>query len=94
MMRGPYSLDDQVLVRNATPPGHIRTPMFLRGQKGRVVDILGPFANPEELAYGRSGTALTLYRVQFQQVDVWQNYDGDAGDTIIADLYENWLEPA
>ena len=94
-MSAKYAVGDAVTVRQAYPPGHVRTPYFIRGHQGVVQEVVGKFANPEELAYGRDGKpALTLYRVQFRQQDVWLGYDGSPKDTAIVDLYENWLEPA
>jgi nitrile hydratase len=86
---------DAVTVRRAYPPGHIRTPHYIRGKSGVVERICGSFANPEELAYGRNGLPpQPLYRVRFAQSQVWPDYAGAAGDTIDIEIYEHWLEPA
>ena len=90
-----FSIGETVKVRAAFPPGHVRTPFFVRGKTGRVTEILGPYRNPEELAYGRSGEpALPLYRVIFETADLWDDYQGAARDTTVVDVYENWLESA
>jgi hypothetical protein len=82
-----------VQVRAVYPPGHVRTPYYLRGRCGVVESVAGHFANPEELAYGRAGLPKrALYRVRFRQSDLWPGYAGAAADTIVADLYEHWLE--
>lgn len=89
-----YSPGDKVQVREAYPPGHVRTPFFVRGCAGEVQEIAGVFPNPEELAYGRDGLpGVPLYRVSFKQSEVWDGYDGPAADTIVIDIYEHWLEP-
>ena len=86
---------DAVLVRCAYPPGHLRTPTFIRGKRGVVEALPGVYANPEELAYGRSGTPeQPLYRVRFWQSEVWPEYAGPAADSIFVDIYEHWLIPA
>ena len=83
-----------VHVRRGNPPGHIRTPYYIRGKQGIVERICGEFRNPEELAYGRSGEPKqVLYRVRFAQKDVWPGYAGPPDDTIDVELYEHWLEP-
>ncbi|NNK79586.1 MAG: nitrile hydratase subunit beta, partial [Litoreibacter sp.] len=41
-----------VRIRALTPPGHIRTPFYLRGKRGVIERQLGAFKNPEQLAYG------------------------------------------
>ena len=90
-----FAKGDPVQVRLAYPPGHLRTPAFIRGKRGIVEDLPGAYANPEELAYGRSGTpVLQLYRVRFWQSDVWCKYTGPDVDSIFVDIYEHWLIPA
>jgi nitrile hydratase subunit beta len=85
---------DRVRVALAFPPGHIRTPLFLRGKTGVILREYGVFPNPERLAYGMHGEpALTLYMVKFTMDEVW----GGAGaygpkDTVTADIYEHWLQ--
>lgn len=89
-----YTPGDPVTVLDFHPPGHVRTPFFIRGRAGVVQSILGAFPNPEELAYGRDGTpAQTLYRVSFHQRDIWPDYNGPEKDTLVIDIYEHWLEP-
>jgi len=86
---------DAVVVRRAYPPGHVRTPWYIRGHHGTVVHALGPFPNPEELAYNRPGLpAQPLYRVRFRQSQIWPDYVGGAGDTLDVEIYQHWLEPA
>ena len=85
----------RVTVRRADPPGHIRTPWYIRGHVGEVERLCGAFANPEELAYNRSGLpAQPLYRVRFRQSEVWADYRGPAQDSIEIEIYQHWLEPA
>ena len=85
---------ERVRVRALFPPGHVRTPHFTRGRRGEVVGVVGAFRNPEDLAYGRrSGSEIHLYRVRFGQRELWPDYAGVEADTLIADLYEHWLEP-
>jgi nitrile hydratase subunit beta len=92
-MTARFQVGTQVHVRRGNPPGHIRTPYYIRGKQGVVERICGTFRNPEELAYGRSGEPKqVLYRVRFAQKDVWPNYAGPATDTIDVELYEHWLE--
>jgi nitrile hydratase len=89
-----FSPGERVRVRKVDSPGHIRTPHYIRGKTGVIERFVGFFKNPEELAYGRSGTPLkALYRVRFVQRDVWPDYAGSADDTIDIDLYQHWLEP-
>ena len=85
---------DRVAIRAAYPPGHIRTPYYIRGKTGVIERLCGGFPNPEELAYGRDGLpAQPLYRVRFRQGEVWPGYAGGAGDTVDIEIYEHWLDP-
>jgi nitrile hydratase subunit beta len=85
----------RVRVRRAHPPGHIRTPWYIRGHDGVVERICGVYPNPEELAYGRTGLpAQPLYRVRFLQREVWPDYGGNAEDSVDIEIYQHWLEPA
>jgi nitrile hydratase len=94
-MSPSFNVGEKVRVRSAYPLGHVRTPSYVRGKTGVVERILGPFRNPEELAYGRSGEpAQPLYRVRFLQCEVWPGYGGTATDTVDVEIYQHWLEPA
>lgn len=87
-------MGSRVRVRNDMPPGHIRTPAYLRGKSGVIERTLGPFANPEQLAYRHNGEALALYRVRFTMAGVWGAAAETPTDTIEAEIYAHWLEPA
>ena len=71
---------------------HIRTPHYVRGMQGTVVRQLGAFPNPEDLAFARPATTRALYHVRFDQPAVWQQ--GHAGDELVVEIFEHWLEPA
>lgn len=92
-MTARFAVGAAVRVRTAFPPGHVRTPYFIRGKRGVVDSIAGAFANPEELAYGRPGAPpRPLYRVRFHQTDLWPDYRGTENDTAVVDIFEHWLE--
>jgi nitrile hydratase len=85
-----------VRVKNEWPetkgPCHIRTPHYLRGEQGRVIRRLGEFANPEDLAFARPAPKRALYHVAFDQPAIW--HEGRAGDSLLVEIFEHWLEPA
>jgi hypothetical protein len=94
-MSDRFAIGDRVRVRAAFPPGHVRTPHYLRGKHGQILSVAGRFANPEELAYGRDGApARALYRVRFEQAALWPDDRDRARDSVVADIFEHWLEPA
>jgi len=83
-----------VRVRRMMPPGHVRTPAYLRGKHGVIERRLGLFDNPEDLAYGHRGNARPLYRVRFTMAEVWGQDAETPGDCLDAEIYDHWLEPA
>ena len=84
---------ERVRVRSEDRLGHVRTPAYVRGKRGRVESVLGEFRNPETLAYGETGLPeRPLYKVSFRQVDLWEGYPGPASDKLCMDIYEHWLE--
>ncbi len=88
----PFEVGARVQVDARTPLGHIRTPWYCRGKVGTIERMCGAFANPEELAYNRSGQpAQTLYRVRFFQTELWPDYVGAPSDTVEIELYQHWL---
>jgi nitrile hydratase len=92
-MSATFAAGDRVLIRWADSPGHLRTPYYIRGKSGVVERYLGEFANPEELAFGRSGLPKQpLYRVRFKQTDIWPDYRGRPDDTVDIEIYQHWLE--
>jgi nitrile hydratase len=94
-MSAAFHPGDRVRVRQAYPPGHVRTPYYIRGKSGVIERVLEAFPNPEERAYGRNGLpAQVLYRVRFAQPEVWPDYTGPAADTVDIEIFEHWLEPA
>lgn len=90
-----FEKGDPVRVRFAHPPGHVRTPYYIRGCRGVIERLCGVYPNPEELAYARSGRpAQPLYRVRFLQRDVWPDYTGSSADTLDIEIYQHWLDSA
>lgn len=95
MAAARFKPGEKVRVVEAYPPGHIRTPFYIRGCTGEVERVCGSFPNPEELAQMRDGLpAVPLYRVRFAQKDVWPDYRGASSDVVEVEIYQHWLEPA
>jgi len=92
---GKFKPRDRVRVHSWTPPGHVRTPYYVRGNVGVIESLAGAFRNPEELAYGRTDAPeRPLYRVSFALSDLWPDRRARTGDRVVMDIFEHWLEPA
>lgn len=89
-----FSAGERVRVRADFPPGHVRTPVYVRGKTGVVTRQFGSFKNPELAAYRLTGPKKVLYQVRFRQTDLWPRYAGSEADTVDLDLYSHWLEKA
>lgn len=93
-----FAPGDRVRVRDAWPEStgkkvHVRTPHFVRGHVGTVLRVMGEFANPEELAFGRQGLPkLPLYMVEFEREALFPG-TSYGRESLTADIYANWLEP-
>ena len=95
MLDAKFKPGERVKVLKAFPPGHIRTPYYIRGHVGEIERICGAFPNPEELAQMRSGLPpQPLYRVRFRQKDVWPDYSGNPADVLEVEIFQHWLEKA
>jgi nitrile hydratase len=92
-VRAPWSAGIAVRVKRQPPEHHCRTPHYLRGIQGVILDVAGRFRDPSLLAFNKPGLPMRyLYRVQFFQRDIWPNYAGSSTDTVVADIYEHWLD--
>jgi len=85
---------DRVRVKSWMPPGHVRAPSYLRGKTGEIERALGPFGNPELLAYRLDGPRQELFRVRFTMAELWGPNAERPTDTVDAEIYGHWLEPA
>jgi len=83
-----------VVIRKQPPEAHCRTPFYLRGVKGEIAEVRGRFRDPSLLAFHKPGLPMrVLYRVRFKQKDVWPDYTGSPHDTVVADIFEHWIDP-
>ncbi len=84
---------DRVRVRAMMPPGHVRTPAYLRGKTGIIERSLGDYPNPEQLAYRQRAEPRALYRVRFSMAEIWGAAAENPDDTLDAEIFAHWLEP-
>jgi len=83
----------KVRVKSHWPPGHIRTPAYLRGKIGQIERRIGLFNNPEDSAYRQDGPQRELVRVRFHMAEIWGARAERSEDVIEAEIYAHWLEP-
>ncbi|NEQ51598.1 MAG: nitrile hydratase subunit beta [Leptolyngbya sp. SIO3F4] len=91
-----YHTGDLVQIVDQPKPGHIRTPVYLLGKKGRIANLQGLFPNPEDLAHFKSKVVrLPLYLVDFDMAEVWgeQCPQRSLQDKLRVEIYETWLMP-
>jgi nitrile hydratase len=88
-----YRIGDKVRTRNIHPTGHTRLPRYLRGHVGEIALVHGTHVFPDTNAHGLGENPQPLYTVRFAASAIW----GEARnprDTVSADLWESYLEPA
>ncbi len=76
---------------NIHPPGHTRLPRYVRGKRGLVEKVHGPFVFPDANADGRGESPQWLYCVRFSGSELWGR-DGDPKLDVSIDAWESYLE--
>jgi nitrile hydratase subunit beta len=75
---------DRVVARNVHPGNHTRMPRYVRGRRGVVRSVNGPYLLPDTNAHGGSRDWEPVYAVEF--------WGKNGNDTICVDLWESYLE--
>ena len=84
---------DKVRTKNMHLTTHTRLPRYLRGHEGEIMRLHGTHVFPDTNAHGKGEHPQALYTVGFSARDIW----GQARhprDTVSADLWESYLDPA
>ncbi len=76
---------DQVTVKQENPLGNPRTPVYVRGKTGVVVDVHGVINNPRD----HRSLYPPLYTVMF---DIREIFGTQTDDKLYVDVHEEWLE--
>ena len=85
-------LCDNPAARWRTP--HLRAPRYAQGKCGAVERYVGAFDAPEERAYLTTAVSERLYRVAFRHADLFPDEAAGAGDAVVVELFERWLQDA
>ena len=90
-----FALAARVRVDGSLRPGHIRTPVYLLGKRGRICALQGAYHHAELLAYREPGPRVPLYLVEFDATEVWGEKVAQAerGHRVLVEIYEDWLTP-
>ena len=90
-----FPIAARVRVDAAIRPGHIRTPIYLLGKRGRIFAVQGAYQQAERLAYNDFGPHVPLYLVEFDAAEVWdeQVAQAERSHRLLVELYEDWLTP-
>jgi hypothetical protein len=91
-----FSVGSRVTVLDLQKSGHIRTPDYVIGRTGVVIQLCGVFLNPEDLSLGNAGgPAISLYRVKFERNVLWPEDSGLSREVAVCiEIYEHWLGEA
>ena len=82
----------EVRVRNLHPPGHTRMPRYVRGRHGTIDRDHGVFVFPDSNALHQGARPQHVYAVVFKAREVWGR-EAPAGDSVVVDLWDDYLEP-
>lgn len=88
-----FNVGQRVRIADRTPPVHHRVPAYVKGQVGIIERVCNLHGEPEKFIRGDGKPAQRLYRVRIPQSDLWNGYDGTAGDDLDIEIFEHWLEP-
>ena len=72
-------------------PGHTRLPHYAADKIGVILFSHGHHVLPNSNAHFLGECPEPLYSVEFSSADLWP--DGDAGDRVIVDCWQSYLEP-
>lgn len=73
--------------------GHTRLPAYAAGATGTILRCHGCHILPDAHAHGLGEAPEPLYSVAFEAAELWAAPEG-AGDEVVIDLWESYLDPA
>lgn len=88
-LRPRFDPGDRVVARNLHPESHTRMPRYVRGRRGVVRSVSGPYLLPDTNVHGGSRDWEPVYAVEFSALELWGQ---NANTVICVDLWESYLE--
>ena len=88
-----FQATQRVRARNINPIGHTRLPRYARGKIGTIARVRGVDVFPDAVAQGLGKKLQHVYTVRFTAQELW-GAPASRIDSVYADLWEDYLEPA
>jgi len=88
-----FKVGDTVRVKNLHPPGHTRSPRYVRGRVGTIDAVRGMHVYPDSNASTLNENPQWLYTVRFTGTELWGE-GGDASLIVSVDAFEPYLDAA
>jgi len=88
-LRPRFKTGDRVKVRSIHPPGHTRSPRYVRGKTGVVRRVHGIYVFPDTNAHRAGEKRQHVYLVEFSARELWGR---DHRERVMIDLWEDYLE--
>lgn len=88
-----FAIGDKVRTTQINPTGHTRLPRYSRGRNGTIAAIRGVHVFPDTNSARRDENPQWLYSVAFDARELW-GAEAKAGDEVLIDLWEPYLERA
>jgi nitrile hydratase subunit beta len=88
-----FQVGQRVRAMNINPAGHTRLPRYARGRVGTIERDGGADVFPDAVAQGLDKKPQHVYSVRFAARELWGN-QANTRDSVYADLWEDYLEPA
>jgi len=88
-----FNIGDAVKAKNIHPVGHTRLPRYARGCRGVIERDHGVYAFADSVAAHQGDCPQHLYCVRFTAAELWGD-ESRSNDTILLDLWDDYLDPA
>lgn len=90
-----FRTGDRVIVRELPAMYYTRTPEYVRGARGEIVEPSYESPAPEDESWGIEDVKPEwFYIVRFKQSELWSNYPAGNNDTLQTEIPERWLQAA
>jgi nitrile hydratase beta subunit len=88
-----FQVGQRVRAKNMNPEGHTRLPRYARGKTGSIARDGGVDVFPDAVAQSLDKKPQHVYSVRFEARELWGS-QANMRDSVYADLWEDYLEPA